>query len=583
MSDSDNAAPKVEGTEKVLDKRTTLLRPPEPDPNKAPIENTVEVTPLEVLGEDIFTNTRPLWLPPGARGVYGGAVIAQCLAAAQLTVKSDFLVHSCHCYFLLAGSPAIPIMYHVERVRDGRSFATRTVQARQKGKCIFTTTISFVREASGGVQQINHAAALPDDVEMPKPNWDDEDPIWDRAGPFQSRRIELLKVQDPETRPDQRKTRQWHRCRGKISVEGGHQAHLNALAYISDSYFIGTVSRIHRLWRLGLTPEQVVELPEERRKQLQEFLEFEGMGSKLEDWIGRPKVGMLVSLDHSIYFHEPKRVRADEWMFSEIESPWSGDGRGVVMQRIYAQDGTLLASCMQEGVVECETYPSLNTWGRIKGCPNKTKVVKFVFGWCKKCEAVVAPIRSSINLRDPLAIRRCWEHKAFHRLAKPLSAPTGAAEIHPAISYFESFLYQEPDDPRGVTWEELTIERELRSLKPGQVWLGLRKYDYPCSDEELLDILRWARVWTLVWANGDERLNEEDPMVPLVWSPPHHENVWRLTRSTNGEQPITVETQPDRDNRMPNFQENARSSTSDIPNAQVVMDSDIFAGRGAGS
>jgi acyl-CoA thioesterase II len=299
------------------------------------------------LPQDIFTNTRPLWLPPGARGVYGGAVIAQCLAAAQLTVKGDFLVHSCHCYFLLAGSATIPIMYHVERVRDGRSFATRTVQARQKGKCIFTTTISFVREASGGVKQINHAAALPEGVEMPEPSWDNEELAWDK-GPFQSRRIELLNVKDSQSKPDQRKTRQWHRSRGKISAEGGHQAHLNALAYISDSYFIGTVSRIHRLWRLGMTPEQVVDLPADRRAPLQKFLEFEGMGSELEDWIGRPKVGMLVSLDHSIYFHEPKRVRADEWMFSEIESPWSGDGRGVVMQRIYAQDGTLLASCMQE-------------------------------------------------------------------------------------------------------------------------------------------------------------------------------------------------------------------------------------------
>ncbi|KAM0246200.1 hypothetical protein ACHAQJ_010301 [Trichoderma viride] len=354
MSDGDKEAPKMEGTEKVLDKRTTLLRPPEPDTNKSPIENTVEVTPLAVLGEDIFTNTRPLWLPPGARGVYGGAVIAQCLAAAQLTVKDDFLVHSCHCYFLLAGSATIPIMYHVERVRDGRSFATRTVQARQKGKCIFTTTISFVREASGGVKQISHAAALPEGVEMPKPSWDNEmDLAWDK-GPFQSRRIELLNVRDPNSRPDQRKARQWHRSRGKISAEGGHQAHLNALAYISDSYFIGTVSRIHKLWRLGLTPEQVAELPEDRREPLQKFLEFEGLGSQLDDWIGRPRVGMLVSLDHSIYFHEPKRVRADEWMFSEMESPWSGDGRGVVMQRIYAQDGTLLASCMQEGVVRLQ-------------------------------------------------------------------------------------------------------------------------------------------------------------------------------------------------------------------------------------
>ncbi|UKZ82368.1 hypothetical protein TrVFT333_010156 [Trichoderma virens FT-333] len=343
----------MEGTEKVLDKRTTLLRPPEPDPSKSPIENTVEVTPLAVLGPSAAGHLHQhaaAVAAPGARGVYGGAVIAQSLAAAQLTVRDDFLVHSCHCYFLLAGSATIPIMYHVERVRDGRSFATRTVQARQKGNCIFTTTISFVRENSGGEKQIRHAAALPD-AEMPDPSWDDEDQVWSRAGPFKSRRIEL---KDANARPDQRKARQWHRARGQISEAGGHQAHLNALAYISDSYFIGTVSRIHRLWRLGMTPEQVVELPEPEGTRIRQFLAYDGMGSEPEEWKGLERVGMLVSLDHSIYFHEPKRVRADEWMFSEMESPWSGDGRGVVMQRIYAQDGTLLASCIQEGVVRLQ-------------------------------------------------------------------------------------------------------------------------------------------------------------------------------------------------------------------------------------
>ncbi|PTB67905.1 Thioesterase/thiol ester dehydrase-isomerase [Trichoderma citrinoviride] len=350
MSGSDKDS-KLEGTEKVLDKRTTLLRPPAPDPNKAPIEHTVEVTPLAVLGEDIFTNTRPLWLPQGARGVYGGAVIAQSLAAAQMTVRDDFLVHSCHCYFLLAGSATIPIMYHVERVRDGRSFATRTVQARQRGKCIFTTTVSFVREGSGGARQIRHAAALPEGVEMPDAAGSDGGQGGD---PFLSRRIEMLRVRDPDARPDQMRVRQWHRCKGKISASGGHQAHLNALAYISDKYFVGTVARIHRLWRLGMTPEQVAALPEAELKRVRAFLEFEGMGGRLEDWVDRPRMGMMVSLDHSIYFHEPKRVRADEWMFSEMESPWSGDGRGVVMQRIYAQDGTLLASCMQEGVVRLQ-------------------------------------------------------------------------------------------------------------------------------------------------------------------------------------------------------------------------------------
>ena len=113
-----------------------------------------------------------LWHPPGARGVYGGAVIAQCLAAAQRTVpppssandNAVFLIHSMHCYFVLAGDSTIPILYHVERVREGRSFVTRTVQARQRGKCIFTTTLSFMREGSGGETTVDHGWDMPEGV-----------------------------------------------------------------------------------------------------------------------------------------------------------------------------------------------------------------------------------------------------------------------------------------------------------------------------------------------------------------------------------------------------------------------------------
>ncbi|KJZ72569.1 hypothetical protein HIM_08093 [Hirsutella minnesotensis 3608] len=218
------------------DEGATLMPPPPRDPNKAPIENTLEVTEMSVLGKDIFTNTRKAWHPPGARGIYGGTVIAQCLAAAQKTVPDAFLVHSCHCYFLLAGAGTVPILFHVERVRDGR-------------------------------------------------------------------------------------------------------------------YFIGTVVRIHRLWRFPVEPEDVPGLAPPVRRQLEQVAEFEGMGSGVDEWAGRPVVGMQVSLDHSIYFHEPLRVQADDWLFTEMESPWAGDGRGVVLQRIFAKDGTLLATCVQEGVV----------------------------------------------------------------------------------------------------------------------------------------------------------------------------------------------------------------------------------------
>ena len=99
-------------------------------------------------------------------------MIAHCLSAAQRTVPDDFTVHSMHCYFVLAGNPDVPIVYHVEHVREGRSFATRTVQAKQRGKPIFTTTLSFVREDSAGKEVLRHSLEMPD---VPPPVEEGED------------------------------------------------------------------------------------------------------------------------------------------------------------------------------------------------------------------------------------------------------------------------------------------------------------------------------------------------------------------------------------------------------------------------
>lgn len=109
------------------------------------------------------------------------------------TVPADFAVHSMHCYFVLAGDSEIPILYHVERVRDGRSFVTRTVQARQRGRPIFTTTLSFSRVGSGGEKTINHAVPKPD-VSLPE----DAQPGTVRAlsnagsGPFESKKAGIV-------------------------------------------------------------------------------------------------------------------------------------------------------------------------------------------------------------------------------------------------------------------------------------------------------------------------------------------------------------------------------------------------------
>ncbi|KAK3371882.1 thioesterase-like superfamily-domain-containing protein [Podospora didyma] len=282
-----------------------------------------------------------------------------CIAAGQRTVPDDFDVHSCHCYFLLAGSGELPIVFHVERVRDGRSFATRTVQARQKGRCIFTTTVSFVREGSSGSpgSQVAHASLMPrgDDGQPLRPPPDDFDgePELVKQGPFQSHRIDV--VNRGSEHAHEKKTRQWLRARGTIS--GGRQAHAAALAYISDSYFIGTVTRIHRLWRFPFKADEFDKLPADLQHKVRTLHDWEGLGNDPRDMVGQPVIGMMVSLDHTIYFHEPRKVRADEWMLNEMESPWSGDGRAVVTQKIFGKDGTLIATCVQEGIIRLQEPP----------------------------------------------------------------------------------------------------------------------------------------------------------------------------------------------------------------------------------
>ena len=367
-----------------MSRHSTLIKPPKSLPHHSPIENVLSLLPLIDIGPDIFTNARPLWHPPGARGIFGGAAIAQCLSAAQATIPPDFTVHSMHCYFVLAGNSEIPILYHVERVRDGKSFITRTVQARQRGKCIFTTTLSFMKEGSGGKRKVEHAVAMPLDV-TPPPDTNSSRSHW-KAGesgddrPFESVRCSVTK----RGNPSDRKLRQWIRARGRISdcppnvreqelTQGqranqpgdNHQAHLSALAYMSDSYFIGTVARVHNLMRF--TNRRNIEATlrsfkgsDEERKQMQRYLEDIAREEEAENKeLGPPpggpkddrKIGMMVSLDHTIFFHNPRAFRADEWMLTEMDSPWAGDGRGLVMQRIWSKDGILIATCTQEGVV----------------------------------------------------------------------------------------------------------------------------------------------------------------------------------------------------------------------------------------
>lgn len=335
-----------------MDDCRTLLKPPTLDPSKPLIENHLELRPLTNDGPDLFTNTRPLWHPPGARGIFGGITIAQCLGAAQLTVPTNFAIHSMHCNFIFAGNADIPITYHVERVRDGNSFATRTVRAMQSGRPIFTSTLSFARLGSYGKRLIEHAVTMP--PEVPVPEDDSSDALKPRGdtseGPYIIKRVGIVNITSPN--PHTKCTHHWVKACGKISPSGGHQAHLTALAYMSDSYFIGVVPRVHNIWRFARPP--LTELTTTAGANLLSASEVHSEITIPEtdvlstSQVESPEVGMMVSLDHTIYFHNPLKIKADEWMLTELKSHWAGNGRGLAYQKIWAKDGTLIASCIQE-------------------------------------------------------------------------------------------------------------------------------------------------------------------------------------------------------------------------------------------
>ena len=258
--------------------------------------------------------------------------------------------------------------------------------------------MSFAKEGSGGRpgNLVEHQVPMPADAVCPPDGVGNGDSYKRPRGlgnmddtPFESVRCMVGKAGKPETK----RLRQWIRAKGRISdapitmafektaakpgpteagiiradgaakeeVRHNHQAHLNALAYMSDSYFIGTVARVHNLMRFASRrsiDKTVASFTgsEEEKRAMKEYLETIAKeeaeeNERFRDNRDKRQIGMMVSLDHLIFFHNPRAFRADEWMLTEMDSPWAGDGRGLVFQRIWTKDGTLIATCVQEGVV----------------------------------------------------------------------------------------------------------------------------------------------------------------------------------------------------------------------------------------
>ncbi|KAJ5279066.1 thioesterase-like superfamily-domain-containing protein [Penicillium angulare] len=274
---------------------------------KSPIENIIEVTPLSDESGNIFTNSCPLWSPPGARGVYGGALIAHSLAASQRMISDDFIVHSMHSLFIFAGAGGIPVTYEVKIVHDAGDRITQVVHAKQETRLIFIATISFMRSSQTSMRHITHSIPKLDFV--PPTIQYDNDKLWDADRPFETIRIPLS------------------------FVARAHQAPRHSSASGFD--------KIQDLEN-GVDEESKEAARFLRRLAEQEMVDFESL-SPIDE-----QMGMMVSLSHSIYFHHQESFRADDWMLSEMSSPWAGEGRGLVYQSCWSQSGLLIATCVQE-------------------------------------------------------------------------------------------------------------------------------------------------------------------------------------------------------------------------------------------
>ncbi|MEG3628763.1 acyl-CoA thioesterase [Streptomyces poriticola] len=280
------------------------------------LQSLLDLLDLERIEQDIFRGRSRSAVVPR---VFGGQVAAQALVAAGRTVPEDRPAHSLHAYFLRPGDPGAPIVYKVDRLRDGRSFTTRRVVAVQHGKPIFGLSASFQRYEEG----LEHQAPMPpapDPATLPTgaerlSGYPHLDP--DVVTRFLQARgaVDLRYVADPPFgsygEPRDPHSQVWFRTNGKLADDP--LLHVVLATYVSDMTLLDSVLLAH------------------------------GRGG----WAVGDVVG--ASLDHAMWFHRP--FRADEWLLYDQHSPSAHGGRGLGQARIYTQDGRLAISVIQEGVV----------------------------------------------------------------------------------------------------------------------------------------------------------------------------------------------------------------------------------------
>ncbi len=243
--------------------------------------------------------------------VYGGQVLAQAINAAGRTVATPLVLHSLHAYFLREGSDDIPIVYEVDRIRDGRTFTTRRVVAIQHGRAIFNLSLSYQLPEDGAIE---HGSQMPE-VATPDTLINDEilykEMLGDspqQAWPIEYRQVDPINPNSPEVKPAN--TSVWFRSNGDLADD--EALHQELLAYASDHLLLHTAVRPH--------------------------------GKNC--YTGDVK---FASLDHSIWFHRPFRI--DEWLLYEMESTVAHGSRAYCRGRVFNQQGELVASVAQEGLI----------------------------------------------------------------------------------------------------------------------------------------------------------------------------------------------------------------------------------------
>jgi len=277
------------------------------------VDSLVELLDLERVEDNLYRGVSPELSPVR---VFGGQVAAQALTAAGRTVPSERRVHSLHAFFLRPGNPRQPIVYQVDRARDGMSFTTRRVVAIQHGKPIFTMSASFQVDEPG----VDHAEPMPS---VPPPEslptyaeriapFKDRMAVWGQIPrPFDVRYIDDPPWESRLTGPQiGAHSRVWFRTDGVLPDDD--LLHVCMLAYLSDLTLLYSVLKTHAL-------------------------SFESDNIQ------------LASLDHAMWFHRPFRV--DEWLLYDTRSPSASGARGLGTGHFFSADGRMLATVVQEGLV----------------------------------------------------------------------------------------------------------------------------------------------------------------------------------------------------------------------------------------